>query len=177
VLACAALVGCGGSTEKNALQPFGPPHEGRGLYELRIDTLSDDCSPPFGNGDFGAALIVVTKERDADEQKIGADVPVSHDRLGDALGAGRTDLTLDEPLIVDQPFAVPGCSAQQHLELTLSKATSARIDVRWTEALTGLAGCNVAGIAPTSDCACDRIFHFDWLHACDSGVAQALECQ
>ncbi len=147
--------GCGGAT---SVDSEAPPHQGPGIYDLTIERVADDCLPPLVEGAMGPTLVVVGNEADR-----GANVPLFD--AGD-LEVARQDVSFDRTRSFDVPAGLPGCEASRHFELAVSVANSERIEVAFTQALSGFSAC------PSSvqqDCTSKRLFHFRWLKECLTG--------
>jgi hypothetical protein len=96
----------GGQTDS-----VGPVHEGKGLYEPQIESLSDDCAPPLWGGDAGSVVVVVATEQAATGPRVVANIPLYDDAPDPKFTAARSDANLDQPMVFDRPpspFVVVG---------------------------------------------------------------------
>jgi len=162
-------------------EPAGAVDDGIGEYELRTESVRDDCQlrlplehadadagvPAFLDRDWGHAIVRV--DRGADGQSVGANVPLGAARLEPGFEAPRSDILFNTPLSFDRQSSVPGCPARSHLALSTLAADSAGIDIEWQVTFTGVSSCSADAVSIASDCTADRIFHFEWLRACGSG--------
>ncbi len=158
-------VACGGRSESEVL-PLGPLHVGNNLYDLRIETLADDCDPAFVTGEVGPVVVSASPEGGAREGESGLSIPVPW-MVGEPPGVGfsRWDTTTGQSLSIDVP--VSGCgAANEHAVIDVLSADSAHIDVEFDWSISGVGTCaGPLGIAE-HDCSAARVFHFRWLRSC-----------
>ena len=140
-----------------------------------LKRVSDDCDPLMFSGEIGPAVVVVGLEQG---RAGGANIPLGDKPVPASSpwsASGRADISFDRTLTDDTVLAAPGCSASVHSDASTVNATSQSIDVEYTLALTGLGNCSGDSGEPAHDCTSDRIFHFEWLHAC--GGMMLSTCQ
>jgi len=140
-------------------------HEGKGQYELWIEGVSDDCTPPLVTGTVGPVLVWVATGRGEDGTERGANVPIFDVTLAPISAASRADVSLDDPIEYEVP-ASSGCpGARLRTRMTPRFANGERIDLEIERILTDAADCDDP-LAPQGACTSRRIFHFRWLRAC-----------
>lgn len=167
VLAASVVVSCGGATRETVEQP-GPPHEGKGLYELSIERVRDDCKPPLVQGTIGPVVVVVRSPL--------AIVPLYEVAPSASSGPARTDVSFEEAQSFVVPIGTPGeCSASMQIDVSVPIANADRIDVAHQRVLAGVSACPPDGDG--QDCTSERVFHFRWLRACQEtgGIEECLE--
>lgn len=174
---CGAMLAlaCGGKSGKNPDETdVGPVHDGNGLYELRIESLSDDCTPPLWSGNAGEVVVVVATGQGAEGPRVGANIPVYSTPPDPAFMATRWDVDLQDPAAFEvPPSLLPGCPGEikQRYEVTPLLADSAHIDIEFVQRTLGPASCSDVA----QYCTSRRIFHFRWLRACASNTGD-LTC-
>ena len=146
------------------MEPAGPVHEGSGWYDLKIERVSDDCTPPFITGEIGQVSVLVRTSGDPGPQQGLANIPLYGS--GDpSLAPGRTDISLSEPLVYDR--ILPECSAaSEHHEIQVLLADSTGIHVEWNWTTGGIETCDPRFARAMHDCTSHRILRFRWLRAC-----------
>ena len=75
VLLAGLAAACGGKSDERH-DEVGAVHDGKGLYELRIESSSDDCTPPLWSGDAGEVVVVVATGQGAEGLGSSANIPV-----------------------------------------------------------------------------------------------------
>jgi hypothetical protein len=165
-----ATCGCSGESTRDSgpLSDPGPVHEGKGLYDLTIERVSDDCTPQLVSGKIGPVVVVVRTNGGPEGTLGAANIPIYFDQHDPAATASRSDISFDEPLVFELPIhVVPECAElSQHWAMTTLNADGASIDVEWFWTLTGVDTCP-AGYRFPSDCTSQRVFHFRWLRTCE----------
>ncbi len=161
LFAAALALGCGGRVieEPQAL------HDGKSQYELRIETLSDDCSPPLVSGTVGPVLVWVATERGADGSERGANIPIYDSSLAPSSAAARADVSLDEP-IEYEVAGWSGCpSVRLRTRMTPLIVDGRTIELELERSLSGTDDC-AASPGRLGGCTSRRVFHFRWIRAC-----------
>lgn len=142
-------------------------HPGKGQYELRIETLSDDCTPPLVSGMVGAVLVWVATGRGADGTGSGANVPIYDESLAPSSAAARADVSLDEP-IEYEVGGWRGCpSARVRTRMTPRVANDRTIELELARTLSETESC-IPSSGPLAGCTSRRVFHFRWIRGCDA---------
>jgi hypothetical protein len=148
-----AALGCAQAHGTDEVQP--------GIYELRIETEADACSPSRAVGAMGAVPVLV--------EDGALDVPVPEVEAP-LLTVPRVRLAPSASFHAEADRRLEGCDGAVHEEWTVLESGAEGFEVLHTQRWENLAGCADARervpSAPEADCTSERRLRYDLEGAC-----------
>ncbi|MGE0791891.1 MAG: hypothetical protein AB7S26_39825 [Sandaracinaceae bacterium] len=140
-----------------------------GIYELTVETMTDDCSPQRAAGDLGMVAVLV---RDG-----AIDAPVPETDLS-LFTAPRVELTPGRSYHFETNRRLTGCDgAWVHEEWTMMDSDGTVFEVDHSQDWEGVSSCVPAegSSVPSVDCAVDRHLRYALDTACDAPCSLSID--